>query len=100
MVSARVLIVEDDRALSAMLDELFTAEGYRVETAYDAQAGKLFVSTNKAANFFATASSLPVAQDNFGFGGGGGGVGDPGDAPGDLSVSTVGGLLPYLLRQL
>ena len=34
-----LLVVEDDRALSAMLDELFTAEGYRVDTAYDAQQG-------------------------------------------------------------
>jgi hypothetical protein len=41
---------------------------------YDAQAGELFVSTNKAANFFTTTSSLPVAQENFGRGGGGGGV--------------------------
>lgn len=36
---ASLLIVEDDRALSALLDELFTAEGYRVDTAYDGQAG-------------------------------------------------------------
>ncbi|MGA2855063.1 MAG: hypothetical protein ABSE90_13155, partial [Verrucomicrobiota bacterium] len=35
---------------------------------------KLFVSTNKAANFYATTSSLPVAPENFGRGGGGGGV--------------------------
>lgn len=34
-----LLVVEDDRALSAMLAELFTAEGYRVDTAYDAQQG-------------------------------------------------------------
>jgi DNA-binding response OmpR family regulator len=34
-----LLVVEDDRALSAMLDELFTAEGYRVDTAFDAQLG-------------------------------------------------------------
>lgn len=39
MPSPLLLIVEDDRALSAMLDELFTAEGYRVDTAFDAQAG-------------------------------------------------------------
>jgi len=37
--SPQLLVVEDDRALSAMLDELFTAEGYRVDTAYDAQQG-------------------------------------------------------------
>jgi DNA-binding response OmpR family regulator len=37
--SPLLLVVEDDRALSAMLDELFTAEGYRVDTAYDAQQG-------------------------------------------------------------
>ena len=35
----RLLVVEDDRALSAMLVELFTAEGYRVDTAFDAQQG-------------------------------------------------------------
>jgi two-component system, OmpR family, response regulator QseB len=34
-----LLIVEDDRALSAMLVELFTDEGYRVDTAYDGQQG-------------------------------------------------------------
>lgn len=34
-----LLIVEDDRALSGMLAELFTAEGYRVDTAFDAQQG-------------------------------------------------------------
>ena len=39
MPSPLLLVVEDDRALSAMLDELFTAEGYRVDTAYDAQQG-------------------------------------------------------------
>lgn len=39
MPSPLLLIVEDDRALSAMLDELFTVEGYRVDTAFDAQAG-------------------------------------------------------------
>ena len=39
MPSPLLLVVEDDRALSALLDELFTSEGYRVETAYDAQQG-------------------------------------------------------------
>ena len=39
MPSPLLLVVEDDRALSALLDELFTAEGYRVDTAYDAQQG-------------------------------------------------------------
>lgn len=39
MPSPLLLIVEDDRSLSAMLDELFTAEGYRVDTAFDGQAG-------------------------------------------------------------
>ncbi len=34
-----LLLVEDDRALSAMLAELFTAEGYLVDTAHDAQQG-------------------------------------------------------------
>lgn len=39
MVAPLLLVVEDDRALSGMLVELFTAEGYRVDTAYDAQQG-------------------------------------------------------------
>ena len=34
-----LLVVEDDRALSSMLEELFTGEGYRVDAAYDAQQG-------------------------------------------------------------
>ncbi|MCX2929129.1 response regulator transcription factor [Mycobacterium sp. CVI_P3] len=34
-----LLVVEDDRALSAMLATLFTDEGYRVDTAYDGQQG-------------------------------------------------------------
>ncbi|TQR81331.1 response regulator transcription factor, partial [Mycobacterium hodleri] len=35
----RLLIVEDDRALSALLAELFTDEGYLVDVANDAQQG-------------------------------------------------------------
>lgn len=38
-MSPGLLVVEDDRALSAMLVELFTAEGYRVDAAYDGQQG-------------------------------------------------------------
>ncbi len=34
-----LLVVEDDRALSALLAELFTEEGYQVDTAYDGQQG-------------------------------------------------------------
>ncbi|MCS5497053.1 response regulator transcription factor [Cnuibacter physcomitrellae] len=34
---ARILVVEDDRALSAMLGELLLDEGYRVTTAHDGQ---------------------------------------------------------------
>jgi two-component system response regulator QseB len=34
-----LLVVEDDRALSGMLAELFTDEGYRVDTVYDGQQG-------------------------------------------------------------
>ena len=37
--SPALLVVEDDRSLSAMLAELFTDEGYRVDTAYDGQQG-------------------------------------------------------------
>lgn len=39
MTAPLLLVVEDDRALSAMLAELFTGEGYRVDTAFDAQQG-------------------------------------------------------------
>lgn len=39
MSSPVLLVVEDDRALSALLAELLTAEGYRVDTAFDAQQG-------------------------------------------------------------
>jgi two-component system response regulator QseB len=39
ITAPRLLIVEDDRALSAMLVELFTGEGYQVDIAYDAQQG-------------------------------------------------------------
>lgn len=34
-----LLLVEDDRVLSAMLVELFAEEGYRVDTAFDGQQG-------------------------------------------------------------
>jgi two-component system, OmpR family, response regulator QseB len=34
-----LLLVEDDRALSAMLAELFAEQGYRVDTAFDSQQG-------------------------------------------------------------
>lgn len=34
-----LLVVEDDRALNGMLAQLFTDEGYRVDTAYDGQQG-------------------------------------------------------------
>lgn len=39
MSAPALLVVEDDRALSSMLEELFTGEGYRVDAAYDAQQG-------------------------------------------------------------
>lgn len=39
MTAPLLLVVEDDRALSAMLVDLFTGEGYRVDTAFDAQQG-------------------------------------------------------------
>lgn len=38
-IGPKLLVVEDDRVLSAMLTELFTDEGYRVDTAYDGQQG-------------------------------------------------------------
>lgn len=39
MLALSLLVIEDDRTLSAMLTELFTAEGYRVDCAYDGQQG-------------------------------------------------------------
>lgn len=39
MRSPLLLVVEDDRALSGLLTELFTGEGYRVDSAYDGQQG-------------------------------------------------------------
>ncbi len=39
MLPPLLLVVEDDRALSALLAELFSSEGYRVDTAFDAQQG-------------------------------------------------------------
>jgi two-component system response regulator QseB len=39
MTAPALLLVEDDRALSAMLAELFTEQGYRVDTAHDGQQG-------------------------------------------------------------
>lgn len=39
MPSPLLLVVEDDRLLCDMLAELFAAEGYRVDTAQDAQQG-------------------------------------------------------------
>ncbi|MCV7174368.1 response regulator transcription factor [Mycolicibacterium sphagni] len=38
-LSPALLVVEDDRALSAMLVELFNEQGYRTDAAYDAQQG-------------------------------------------------------------
>ena len=37
--TARLLLVEDDHALSTLLAELFVEEGYQVRVAYDAQRG-------------------------------------------------------------
>lgn len=39
MTAPLLLVVEDDRALSAMLVELFLGEGYRVDAVFDAQQG-------------------------------------------------------------
>ncbi|MGY4708298.1 response regulator transcription factor [Mycolicibacterium sp. CBM1] len=38
-IAPAILVVEDDRALSAMLAELFTEAGYRVDVAHDGQQG-------------------------------------------------------------
>jgi DNA-binding response OmpR family regulator len=38
-LSPALLVVEDDRALSAMLVELFSEQGYRIDAAYDGQQG-------------------------------------------------------------
>lgn len=37
--AARVLVVEDDRTLAGLLDQLLTAQGFAVELAHDGQAG-------------------------------------------------------------
>lgn len=39
MLAPLLLVVEDDRTLCALLAEVFTAQGYRVDTAADAQQG-------------------------------------------------------------
>ena len=41
-IAPALLLVEDDRALSAMLVELLTGEGYLVQTAFDGQQGMHF----------------------------------------------------------
>ncbi|MBB3752371.1 DNA-binding response OmpR family regulator [Mycolicibacterium sp. BK634] len=38
-VAPAILVIEDDRALNAMLAALLTEEGYRVDAAYDGQQG-------------------------------------------------------------
>ena len=55
----RLLIVEDDRALSAMLVELFTDEGYQVEVAHDAQRG-LHGALTRGYDAFIVDRGLPV----------------------------------------
>lgn len=39
MLAPLLLVVEDDRELSSLLTELFTGEGYRVDSAFDGQQG-------------------------------------------------------------
>ncbi len=61
--------------------------------AYDAQAGKLFVSTNKATSFYATTASLPAQPEYNRFGGGSGVLAATIGMEGDLWVgSRSGGL--------
>jgi two-component system, OmpR family, response regulator QseB len=54
-----LLVVEDDRALSAMLAELFAEQGYRIDTAYDGQQGLHFGLTG-AYNAMIVDRGLPV----------------------------------------
>jgi two-component system response regulator QseB len=54
-----LLLVEDDRALSAMLAELFTEQGYRVDVAYDGQQG-LHLGLTGAYDAMVVDRGLPV----------------------------------------
>lgn len=56
-----LLIVEDDRALNAMLVELFTDEGYRVDAALDGQQG-LHQGLTRHYDAIIVDRGLPVAE--------------------------------------
>ncbi len=58
-MSARVLLVEDDRQLLAMLDALFTDEGYEVDTAADGQQG-LHLGLTRAYDVMVLDRGLPA----------------------------------------
>jgi photosystem II stability/assembly factor-like uncharacterized protein len=59
--------------------------------AFDAQNGKLLVSTNQAASFEATVALLPAAQGNAGRGGGGGVLAATTGMKGDIWVGSRNG---------
>ena len=56
--------------------------------AFDAQNGRLLVSTNRAESFEATAASLPPVQENFGRGGSGGVLAVTTGMEGDIWVGS------------
>lgn len=59
--SARVLLVEDDRQLSAMLAELLTEEGYAVDVAGDGQRG-LHLGLTKIYDVLVLDRGLPAIE--------------------------------------
>ncbi len=57
----RVLVVEDDRDLSAMLTELLTDEGYRVDAALDGQRG-LHLALTRRPDLLVVDRGLPAIE--------------------------------------
>lgn len=59
---ARVLLVEDDRALAGMLEEILTSAGHAVETAYDGQQG-LHLALSRSYDVLVLDRGLPAIED-------------------------------------
>ncbi|HEY5981317.1 MAG TPA: response regulator transcription factor [Microlunatus sp.] len=57
----RVLLVEDDRALAAMLEEILASAGYAVETAYDGQQG-LHLGLSRSYDVLVLDRGLPAIE--------------------------------------
>lgn len=58
---ARVLLVEDDRALAGMLEEILTSAGHAVETAYDGQQG-LHLALSRSYDVLVLDRGLPAIE--------------------------------------